>query len=285
MQNITYCYKGENPVTLQKFLKSQGVSSRLIKKLKRQNNGITRNGMLIRSVDMVQRGDIISLNTDDERFLEPNGNLNVNTAYENAYAVIFDKPAFMPVHPSVKHQGDTLGNYFAYLYPELTFRPVNRLDKITSGLCAVAKNPHSANMLQNRIKKTYYAVVCGQTPAYGTIDAPIARENESIILRTVREDGKKAVTHYRTLTQNDEYSLTEIHLETGRTHQIRVHFSYIGFPLAGDELYGGSLKDIKRQALHCGIIEFSDIFTGKKITIRSDIKEDMLNLINKKGEF
>ena len=285
MKNITYCYKGENPITLQKFLKSQGVSSRLIKKLKRQNNGITRNGILIRSIDMVENGDIISLNTDDERFLEPNGNLNVSIAYENEYAIIFDKPAFMPVHPSIKHQGDTLGNYFAYLHSDLTFRPVNRLDRNTSGLCTVAKNPHSANMLQNRIKKTYYAVVCGKTNSYGTIDAPIARENETIILRTVREDGKQAVTHYRTIAQNDEYSLVEIHLETGRTHQIRVHFSHIGFPLAGDELYGGSLKDIKRQALHCGIIEFDDIFTGEKIIVKSDIKEDMLNLINKKGDF
>lgn len=285
MQNITYCYNGENPITLQKFLKSQGVSSRLIKKLKRQNNGITRNGILIRSIDMVENGDIISLNADDERFLEPNGNLNVNIAYENEYAIVFDKPAFMPVHPSIKHQGDTLGNYFAYLHSDLTFRPVNRLDRNTSGLCVVAKNPHSANMLQNRIKKTYYAVVCGKTDEYGTIDAPIARENETIILRTVREDGKQAVTHYRTLAQNNEYSLVEINLETGRTHQIRVHFSHIGFPLAGDELYGGYLKDIKRQALHCGIIEFDDIFTGEKIIVESDIKEDMLNLINKKGDF
>lgn len=279
MQSIKYCYQGEKPVTLQNFLKSQGVSSRLIKKLKRIENGITRNGIAIRSVDMIGKGDEISLNTDDERFLEPNENPDVKKAYENEYAVIFDKPAFMPVHPSIKHQGDTLGNHFSYLYPGLTFRPVNRLDRNTSGLCVIAKNPHSANMLQHRISKTYYAIVCGRTEPYGTIDAPIARENETIILRTVRNDGKPAVTHYKTLFQNDKYSLVEINLETGRTHQIRVHFSYIGYPLAGDELYGGSLEDIKRQALHCGKIEFEDIFTGEKISVKSELKADMLLLI------
>lgn len=279
MQSIKYCYQDEQPVVLQNFLKSQGVSSRLIKKLKRIENGITRNGISIRSVDIINKGDEISLNTDDERFLEPNESPDVKKAYENEYAVIFDKPAFMPVHPSIKHQGDTLGNHFSSLYPDLTFRPVNRLDRNTSGLCVIAKNPHSANMLQHRIRKTYYAIVCGRTEPYGTIDAPIARENETIILRTVRNDGKPAVTHYKTLFQNDKYSLVEINLETGRTHQIRVHFSYIGYPLAGDELYGGSLEDIKRQALHCGKIEFEDIFTGEKISVKSELKADMLLLI------
>lgn len=279
MRNIEYTYNGENPVTLQNFLRYKGVSARLLKKLKRQENGITRNGVLIRSVDIVKNGDVISLNTDDDRFLEPNSELNVTVAYENEYVVIFDKPAQMPVHPSIKHQGDTLGNYFAYLYPDLTFRPINRLDRNTSGLCAVAKNPHSANMLQGNIKKTYYAVVCGQPEQSGTINAPIARENESIIVRTVRADGKPSVTHYKIIAQNEKYSLVEIHLETGRTHQIRVHFSYIGYPLAGDELYGGSLEDIQNHALHCGKLEFKDIFNGETIEVQSDIREEMSKII------
>lgn len=279
MRNIEYKYTGENPVTLQNFLKTQGVSSRLLKKLKRQENGITRQGKLIRSIDEVRKGDIICLNINDERFLEPNGNLYAEKLFENEYAVVFNKPYNMPVHPSIKHQGDTLGNYFAYEYPDLTFRPVNRLDRNTSGLCLIAKNPHSANMLQGNIKKVYYAVVCGQTEPYGTINAPIARENETIILRTVRDDGKPSVTHYKTLKQNEKYSLVEINLETGRTHQIRVHFSYIGHALAGDELYGGLCEDIQRHALHCGKLIFNDIFTGEKIIVNSDISEDMLKLI------
>lgn len=279
MRNIEYTYSGNTSVTLQNFLRKSGVSARLLKKLKRQPNGITRNGSLIRSIDMVENGDVISLNIDDDRFLEPNPKLDVPIAYENDYAVIFDKPANMPVHPSIKHQGDTLGNYFAYRYPDLTFRPVNRLDRNTSGLCAAAKNPHSANMLQGNIEKTYYAVVCGKTQPYGTINAPIAREQETIILRTVREDGKPSVTHYKTIKQNDKYSLVEIHLETGRTHQIRVHFSYIGFPLAGDELYGGSCEDIQSHALHCGKLEFDDIFSGEHIIVNSPVRQDMINLI------
>lgn len=279
MKHIEYTYHGENEISLQNFLRKNGVSARLLKKLKRQENGITKNGVLIRSVDMLKNGDTVCLNIDDDRFLEGNANLNVRTAYENDYVVIFDKDAQMPVHPSVKHQGDTLGNFFAYRYPDLTFRPINRLDRNTSGLCAVAKNPHSANLLQGKIKKTYYAVVCGKTQPSGTINAPIAREQETIILRTVREDGKPAVTHYRTIKQNEKYSLVEINLETGRTHQIRVHFSHIGYPLAGDELYGGSCVDISCHALHCARLEFDDIFSGEHIIVNSEIRQDMINLL------
>lgn len=279
MQKIKYIYNEETPSTVENFLKYKGISARLLRKLKRQPDGITRDGILVRSIDTVEKGDVICLSINDSSFLEPNGSLDVPAAYENNYMVVFDKPPYMPVHPSIKHQGDTLGNYFASLYPELTFRPVNRLDRNTSGLCAVAKNPHSANMLQNNIIKTYYAVVCGRTEPSGTVNAPIARQSESIIIRTIRDDGKPAVTHYKTLMQNDKYSLVEIHLETGRTHQIRVHFAYIGYPLAGDELYGGNTEDINRHALHCGKLVFNDIFTGKKTEVVSDIKNDMLSLI------
>lgn len=279
MQKIKYIYNEETPSTVENFLKYKGISARLLRKLKRQPDGMTRDGILVRSIDTVEKGDVICLNINDSSFLEPNGSLDVPAAYENNYMVIFDKPPYMPVHPSIKHQGDTLGNYFASLYPELTFRPVNRLDRNTSGLCAVAKNPHSANMLQNNIIKTYYAVVCGRTEPCGTVNAPIARQSESIIIRTVRDDGKPAVTHYKTIMQNDKYSLVEIHLETGRTHQIRVHFAYIGFPLAGDELYGGNTEDINRHALHCGKLVFNDIFTGQKTEVVSDIKNDMLSLV------
>lgn len=281
MQKINYIYNKETPSTVENFLKYNGISARLLRKLKRQPDGLTKNGSAVRSIDIVEKGDEICLNINDSSFLEPNASLDVSAAYENDYIVIFDKPPYMPVHPSVKHQGDTLGNYFASLYPELTFRPINRLDRNTSGLCAAAKNPHSANILQHNIIKTYYAVVCGRTEPSGTVNAPIARESESIIKRIVRDDGKPAVTHYKTLLQNEKYSLVEIHLETGRTHQIRVHFAYIGCPLAGDELYGGNTDDISRHALHCGKLIFNDIFTNREIVTVSDIKTDMLNLFRK----
>ena len=239
---------------------------------------MTRGGKLIRSIDTVQRGDVIVLSLEDDSFLEPNGSLSVPVAFENDNLVVFDKAGGMPVHPSIKHQGDTLGNYFAYLYPQLTFRPVNRLDRDTSGLCIIAKDALAAKLLQGSCKKVYYAAVHGVIPEKGTIDAPIARERESIILRCVRGDGQRAVTHYRRLLCNDRYSLAEIDLETGRTHQIRVHFAHIGAPLAGDDLYGGLRDDISRQALHCGRLSFSDPLTGEPVTVSSEIPEDIREL-------
>lgn len=246
--------------------------------LKRQAMGITRNGELIRSIDTVYDGDEIILRLDDTSLLEPNGKLDVRIAFENENLVVFDKPSGMPVHPSVKHQGDTLGNYFAYVYPDLTFRPVNRLDRDTSGLCIAAKNAHAANLLQGSCEKVYFAAVHGITEESGTIDAPIARQQESIIMRCVRDDGQPAVTHYRRLEHNEKYSLEEIHLETGRTHQIRVHFAHIGHPLAGDDMYGGGREDISRQALHCGALTFTEPVSGEKITVHSELPADITSL-------
>ncbi|WP_303835647.1 RluA family pseudouridine synthase [Ruminococcus flavefaciens] len=276
MKQIELTVDAEAPITLEKFLLGKkGVSRRLLTKLKRQEGGMTRGGKLIRSIDTVQRGDVIVLSLEDDSFLEPNGSLNVPIAYENDSLVVFNKPNGMPVHPSIRHQGDTLGNYFAHLYPELTFRSVNRLDRDTSGLCIIAKDAHAAKLLQGCCQKVYYAAVHGTIPESGTIDAPIARERESIILRCVREDGQRAVTHYKRLMTNGRYSLAEIHLETGRTHQIRVHFAHIGAPLAGDDLYGGLRDDISRQALHCGQLSFREPLTGEPITVSSELPEDI----------
>lgn len=252
----------------------------MLTKLKRQDSGITCNGRTVRTIDTVYDGDVIVLKFEDNSLLEPNPLLNVPIAFENDNLVIFNKSGGMPVHPSIKHQGDTLGNFFSSLYPELTFRPVNRLDKDTSGLVVIAKNAYSANLLQNSCEKTYFAAVHGITDISGTINAPIARERESIIVRCVREDGQRAVTHYRRISHNEKYSLLEIHLETGRTHQIRVHFSHIGHPLAGDDLYGGSRDDISRQALHCGIMTFKEPVTGEIITVKSGLPDDIKNLMN-----
>lgn len=282
MKRIELKVDAEAPLTLEKFLTGQkGMSRRLLTRLKRREGGITRNGQLIRSIDEVSRGDVIVLSLEDESFLEPNGSLRVPIAFENESLVVFDKAGGMPVHPSIRHQGDTLGNYFAYLYPELTFRSVNRLDRDTSGLCVIAKDAFAAKLLQGSCKKVYYAAVHGIIPESGTIDAPIARERESIILRCVREDGQRAVTHYKRLKCNEKYSLAEIDLETGRTHQIRVHFSHIGAPLAGDDLYGGLRDNIGRQALHCGRITFTDPLTHEHITVSSELPGDIKALFDK----
>ena len=280
MKEIRLKVNTEKPVQLQNFLmKQQGISRRLLTKLKRQDGGITRNGETVRSVDLVCGGDEIVLRLEDTSLLEANPSLNVPVAYESGSVVVFDKPAGMPVHPSIKHQGDTLGNYFAARYPDLTFRPVNRLDKDTSGLCAVAKDALAAKLLQGSIDKVYYAAVQGVTEESGTIDAPIAREQESIIRRCVRDDGQPAVTHFRRIGGNSSYSLEEILLETGRTHQIRVHFAYTGHPLAGDDMYGGSLEHITRQALHCGRLTFTEPLTGKSVTVSSELPQEIISLI------
>lgn len=280
MSKSSYTYNGSIPILLKDFLKSVGISKKLLTKLKREYMGITRNDKLVRSIDMVYPNDTIVLSIEDTSFLEPNGSLSVPIVYEDGNIVVFDKPYNMPVHPSLKHQGDTLGNYFTYLYPNTTFRPIIRLDRNTSGLCIVAKNQRTCGMLQRRVNKIYYAVVSGLVDDFGTIDAPIKREGTSIIKRVVAEDGKPSVTHYKRLFYNKKYSLVEVTLETGRTHQIRVHFSHIGYPLVGDDLYGGSLQDINRQALHCGKLIFPDINNDNNIIeVKSNIPMDMQFLI------
>ncbi len=261
--------------TVLNILSLSGTSKRLITKLKQVENGITKNGIHARTIDTVQSGDVIEISLSDEKVLEENSELNVPVIYEDNDVIVFDKPAFMPVHPSHKHLNDTLGNYFAFCCRGLTYRPINRLDRDTSGLCAVAKNSFSAVKLQKSIEKVYYAVACGKIIGSGTIDKPITRTDNSIITRCVSEDGQKAVTHYELLKSNDKYTLLKIKLETGRTHQIRVHFSYIGHPLVGDNMYGGNMIDLNRQALHCGELLFAHPITGEKIHLISKLPQDI----------
>lgn len=281
MSELVFNVETENPVSLQAYLRANcNVSRRLLQKLKNRDGGITCNGGFIRTVDMVKSGDIIILNSEEKTEIEPNSRLKADIAFENDSMIIFDKPSGMPVHPSIRHRDDTLGNLFAYLHPELTFRPVNRLDKDTSGLCVVAKNPYSANLLQGNYEKVYFAAVHGIIEGSGVIDAPIARQQESIILRCVRADGQRAVTRYKSIRTNEKYTLLEINLETGRTHQIRVHFAHIGHSLVGDDLYGGLRDEISRQALHCGKIIFNLPETNKKVAVCSELPEDIISLFD-----
>lgn len=276
------------------FLRSRGVSRRLTAKLKRIPGGITRNGFPVRTVDTVLTGDVISLKAEDERLTEPNGNLYVPVVYEDGDIIVFNKPAGMPVHPSAGHRGDTLGNFFAALYPDITFRPINRLDKDTSGLCAAAKNPYAASVFNRSgsISKVYYAVTEGMPVPHEAcncsvpikwyednglyvIDAPIGRAAASVVRREIRRDGRRAVTRYTILKENDKLCLVRVVLETGRTHQIRVHFSSVGHPLAGDDFYGGSLDICREQALHCGEMRFTRPSDGKSVELFCDMREDM----------
>ena len=270
----------QNGKTVLNILTLSGTSKRLITKLKQVDNGITKNGVHARTIDTVKSGDVIEISLHDEKVLDENSELNVPIIYEDNDVIVFDKPAFMPVHPSHKHLYDTLGNYFAYCCKGLTYRPINRLDRDTSGLCAVAKNSFSAVKLQKSIEKVYYAVACGKISGTGTIDKPIARMDNSIITRCVSDDGQSAVTHYEAIKSNEKYTLLKIKLETGRTHQIRVHFSYIGHPLAGDNMYGGDMTDLNRQALHCGELFFTHPVTNEKLHLVSKLPQDIVCLFS-----
>ena len=261
--------------TVEKYLMSvKGLSRRLITKIK-YSEGIMINDNVSRTVDTVKSGDVVSVIMEDEKYLEENSSLDVPIVYDDDDIVVFNKPCGVPVHPSIRHYNDTLGNYFASVFKGVTFRPVNRLDKDTSGLCIVAKNPFSAAELQKNVRKIYYAAVKGNIEGEGVINLPIAREEGSIIKRKVDENGQKAITEYKAIKHKNGNTLLEIRLLTGRTHQIRVHFSHMGFSLMGDEIYGGDMRFIKRQALHCKTLEFIHPVTGEKMIIDSDLPDDI----------
>ena len=180
----------------------------------------------------------------------------MQAVYEDAFTIVLDKPPHLAVHPTLNYPLDTLANGYAARMEARgespVFRPVNRIDKDTSGLVLAAKNGYAAPLLARNVEKLYYAVVEGELPlGKGVIDAPIGRQAESIIGRCVTPDGKPSRTEYTIIRAEHGLSLAACVPVTGRTHQIRVHFASIGHPLAGDDLYGGSRERIGRQALHC----------------------------------
>lgn len=283
MREISYTVPAEfDGVQAQVFLKSRGISRRVLTALKR-SGGLTRGGGTLRTVDAVHAGEVITLRLDGgETSVAANPELSADVVYEDEDVVVFNKPPFMPVHPSQRHHDDTLANLFAARYPGLPFRPINRLDRNTSGLCVCAKNQFAAAALSGSISKVYYAITDG-TPPGDTVDAPIGRLGDSVIERCVTPDGKPAVTHFRKIA-GERRALLRITLETGRTHQIRVHMAHIGFPLCGDDMYGGDCTAISRQALHCGEVEFTLPVSGERITISAPLPEDMAAILDGTNE-
>lgn len=283
MREISYTIPAEfDGVQAQVFLKSRGISRRVLTALKR-SGGLTRGGGILRTVDAVHAGEVITLQLDGgETSVAANPELSADIVYEDEDVVVFNKPPFMPVHPSQRHHDDTLANLFAARYPGLPFRPINRLDRNTSGLCVCAKNQFAAAALSGSISKVYYAITDG-TPPGDTVDAPIGRLGDSVIERCVTPDGKPAVTHFRKIA-GERRALLRITLETGRTHQIRVHMAHIGFPLCGDDMYGGDCTAISRQALHCGEVEFTLPVSGERITISAPLPEDMAAILDGTNE-
>lgn len=283
MREISYTVPAEfDGVQAQVFLKSRGISRRVLTALKR-SGGLTCGGGTLRTVDAVHAGEVITLRLDGgETSVAANPELSADVVYEDEDVVVFNKPPFMPVHPSQRHHDDTLANLFAARYPGLPFRPINRLDRNTSGLCVCAKNQFAAAALSGSISKVYYAITDG-TPPGNTVNAPIGRLGDSVIERCVTPDGKPAVTHFRKIA-GERRALLRITLETGRTHQIRVHMSHIGFPLCGDDMYGGECTAISRQALHCGEVEFTLPVSGERITVSAPLPEDMAAILDGTNE-
>lgn len=263
------------------FLRNFGVSSALLTKLKQDENGIKLNGKFAKAIEVLKSGDYLTVNIKNSgKMPEKFECENVKVAYNDEDILVLNKPPLMPVHESRNHRGDTLANVAAcYMESDCAFRAVYRLDRDTSGLVLIAKNELAASKLAGKIKKDYYAVVSGKFEGKGTIDLPIRRVQESIIERGVFDDGERAVTHYEAIKTDGENTLLKLNLETGRTHQIRVHFSHLGAPLLGDTLYGGSCEKINRQALHCKTIYFTHPITHEKITVNSDFPKDFEGLI------
>lgn len=251
---------------LRNFLRQCGLSSDLSRAVKHRGSGFLADGKPLLANCRIAAGQCISLQLPPEKSdgVLPQPELPVHIVYEDPFVVVLDKPAGLAVHPTLNYPSGTLANgYAAHMLARgksPVFRPVNRIDKDTSGLVLAAKNMYAAPLLAQNVHKLYLAVAQGELPlGAGVIDAPIGRQGDSIIGRCVvpQGQGKPSRTEYTVTMAQNGLSLARCVPVTGRTHQIRVHFSHLGHPLAGDDLYGGSRERIGRQALHCASMTFA----------------------------
>ena len=290
MPTLTYHVPpGQDGRRLGVFLRGCGVTAGCIKAVKYQGGGFFADGVPLHTDQPVHTGQCISfaLPPENATSVEPQP-VEFGIAYEDDFAVVLDKPPHLAVHPTLNHPDHTLANGWLYELQKRgqsgVFRPVNRIDKNTSGLVLCAKNAFAAPLLAGSAHKCYLAVVQGALqPAKGIIDAPIARRGDSIIGRCVREDGKPSRTQYTVLACGGNHSLVACTPLTGRTHQIRVHMAHLGHPLAGDTLYGGSDLQIARHALHCAVVSFQHPIQGEEHIVFSPLPQDLLALCEANG--
>lgn len=284
----------EKNITLFEILKQKlHMSERLVNKLKKNNKILVNNTIVYKNISL-NFHDIIDIYIN---FEEDNSNIiptkmDLDILFEDEALLIINKPANMPVHPSMLHYSNTLSNGIKYYFDKIglkkKIRPVNRLDKDTSGIVVFAKNEYIQECLVKQMqlhsfKKEYFAIVEGILEnKLGTINAPISRKSNSIIEREVNFSiGDSAVTHYEVIKEKNNLSLLHINLETGRTHQIRVHMAYLGCPILSDTLYGSISTFINRQALHASRISFIHPITKEKIIINAKLPNDMLQVFTK----
>ncbi len=254
------------------------LSSKLVRTLKHYDDGITLNGEHTRTIDILKKGDILAVNIPHfDGDIEPVP-MELDIVYEDDDIVIINKSPFLAMHPSHNHQGDTLANALVYHLQQkgkpTVFRAVGRLDKGTSGLVVCALNSYSADRISAYSKKEYLAIVNGQTEK-GTVDAPIIRPDPMKTTRAVGEGGMPSVTHYEKIKGNKKMTLVRVLPETGRTHQIRVHFAHIGMPIVGDSLYGEDERGLGHQLLHRSMLTLRHPVTGEEMTFRAPMPPDM----------
>ena len=279
------------PVTIDSFVRSLGFTSSIIKNLKQTTNGVMVNQIWKHFWEVLNPGDHLILTIDDQKISENivPSNRPFTIHYEDDDILVINKDWDCPIHPSQNNYTNTLANAVQYYYQQqgksFTFRCINRLDRDTTGLTVIAKHYFSAAKLslsmKNRlIKRTYLALVEGTTPLYGTIDLPIGRVDGSTIERCIDfKQGEHALTHYQRVATKNGHSLISLNLETGRTHQIRVHMKAIGHPLLGDGIYNPANQSLTRQALHSYQLTFPHPVTGILCQFMQPLPIDMETLL------
>ena len=268
------------------------LSSTVVRRIKWLPDGILVDGRRVNTRYLPQMGEVLSVRlSDPERrsgVIPVPGPLDI--LYEDPDLVVINKAPGVSVHPGPGHFDDTIGNFLLAHYDQVgeegDFHPVHRLDRGTSGLLVVARHPHAQERLKQQLhtsefQRTYLAICIGAPePASGTVDAPLGPKEGSLMEQMVRPDGKTACTHYQTLYQSGQYALLKLNLETGRTHQIRVHMAYLGYPLAGDFLYGEEVPEVlHRPALHSAALSFLHPITGERLEFFQPMPSDMKRLL------
>ena len=275
----------------EQFLRRRGYSCQNLTQLKKMPESILINGVWSYMRTPLSAGDTLTVHireTESSPNIPP-VDLPLCIVYEDEDIIVVNKPTGMPVHPSLNNYMNSLANALMYYYQQqgkpFIFRCTNRLDRDTSGLTVIAKHMVSSSILsamtaRHKIRREYLAIVRGHvTPPSGTIDAPIGRAGTPLIERRIDfEHGERAVTHYRVVKEKNGHSLVSLVLETGRTHQIRVHMKYLGFPLVGDYLYNPDMEYIQRQALHSHSLAFRHPITGEDLKFTAELPEDMLRI-------
>lgn len=285
-------YTNEEEMTLKEVLLDKlNFSVRSLSKMKREKSVLV-NGVYKKPSIKVYCGDLIEVQIEEEKARFEPQDLNLQIIYDDFDIIMVNKPPFVVVHPTKSHYDKTIANGISYYIDSkkenIKIRFVNRLDMNTSGLVIVAKNAYahhtlSIAMSENKVKKTYITVVDGIIEEdEGTINEPIYRQTEDSIKRVIDKRGQASVTHYKVVERLKNATVLEVSLETGRTHQIRVHMAHIGHGIIGDELYGCvDEKLIDRQALHAYELEFEQPRTKEKLKFKADIPKDMQELISK----